>query len=253
MELNRPDRSLILVEDLMLSYGSYQVLEKVSFDVLEGACTVIMGGSGCGKSTLMKSLIGLLQPRRGKIMFKGQNLWNCSLSEREKILLRFGVLFQGSALWSSMTILENVCLPLEAHADLSDRDMIDLGRYKLNLVGLSGFENFYPSELSGGMKKRAGIARAMVLDPEILFFDEPSAGLDPVSSKRLDDLINELKENAGVTFVVVTHELSSIYEIADDSVFLDPKSKTVLARGHPNMLLRESDNPDVISFLKRQS
>ena len=244
-------RPLIEVRNLDLEYDDYKVLQNVTFDLNEGECLVIMGGSGCGKSTLLKSMTGLLQPADGMVKVDGQNLWSGSHSERKKILRKFGVLFQGGALWSSMTVLENVCLPLQIHTSLSECDYEEIGRYKLNLVGLSGFENFSPSELSGGMRKRAGLARAMVLDPKVLFFDEPSAGLDPLNSRHLDDLINELKESLGITFVVVSHELASIFEIADDSIFLEADSKELIAQGIPQDLLNDDTQPKVQEFLRR--
>jgi len=245
-------RNALSVSDLSLAYGSFQVLDHVTFDVRQGSCTIIMGGSGCGKSTLLKSLIGLLKPSRGKILLEGEDLWNVRTSQRQNLLRRCGVLFQGGALWSSLTIIENLSLPLQTHTKLDEKEIRELALYKLSLVGLSGFEEFYPSEISGGMRKRAGIARAMILDPSVVFLDEPSAGLDPLNSKRLDDLINELKQSLGVTFVVVTHELASIFEIGDHSVFLDAKSKSVIAQGSPQFLLQNCENLDVQSFLKRK-
>ena len=245
-------KNALSVSDLSLAYGSFQVLENVAFDVRQGSCTIIMGGSGCGKSTLLKSLIGLLKPSRGKITLEGKDLWHVRNSQRQNLLRRCGVLFQGGALWSSLNIIENLSLPLQAHTKLDEKEIRELALYKLSLVGLSGFEQFYPSEISGGMRKRAGIARAMILDPSVVFLDEPSAGLDPVNSKRLDDLINELKQSLGVTFVVVTHELASIFEIGDHSVFLDAKSKSVIAQGSPKFLLQNCENLDVQSFLKRK-
>ena len=245
-------KNALSVSDLSLAYGSFQVLENVAFDVRQGSCTIIMGGSGCGKSTLLKSLIGLLKPSRGKITLEGKDLWHVRNSQRQNLLRRCGVLFQGGALWSSLNIIENLSLPLQTHTKLDEKEIRELALYKLSLVGLSGFEQFYPSEISGGMRKRAGIARAMILDPSVVFLDEPSAGLDPVNSKRLDDLINELKQSLGVTFVVVTHELASIFEIGDHSVFLDAKSKSVIAQGSPKFLLQNCENLDVQSFLKRK-
>jgi len=238
-------KNALSVSDLSLAYGSFQVLDHVTFDVRQGSCTIIMGGSGCGKSTLLKSLIGLLKPSRGKILLEGEDLWNVRTSQRQNLLRRCGVLFQGGALWSSLTIIENLSLPLQTHTKLDEKEIRELALYKLSLVGLSGFEEFYPSEISGGMRKRAGIARAMILDPSVVFLDEPSAGLDPLNSKRLDDLINELKQSLGVTFVVVTHELASIFEIGDHSVFLDAKSKSVIAQGSPQFLLQNCENLDV--------
>ena len=250
--MNR-EESIISVENLSLSYEDFEVLNNVSFKVKRGTCMVIMGGSGCGKSTLLKSMIGLLKPKAGNILYKKQDVWSDQKKLNQKILNNFGVLFQGGALWSSMTILENVCLPLEMHSSLPSNEIEEIGSYKLNLVGLSGFEGFFPSQLSGGMRKRAGIARAMALDPKVLFFDEPSAGLDPINSKRLDDLINELKQSLGVTFVVVTHELASIFEIADDSIFLDSRTKTLVEQGNPSDLLENSVNDEVQDFLKRKA
>lgn len=244
-------RSLIKVRNLDLEYDEYRVLQDVGFDLEKGKCLVVMGGSGCGKSTLLKSMIGLLRPTNGRIEVDGISLWDANYGDRKKILRKFGVLFQGGALWSSMSILENVSLPLKLHSGLSEADSEKIGRYKLNLVGLAGFENFFPAELSGGMRKRAGLARAMALDPEVLFFDEPSAGLDPLNARLLDDLINELKENLGITFIVVSHELASIFEIADDSIFLDSRSKRLIAQGKPMDLLKDDSQPKVQEFLRR--
>lgn len=245
--------SLVTVSDLRLAYGEFEVLRDINFEVKKGSCLVIMGGSGCGKSTLLKSMIGLLPPREGKIAFRTEELWKPNFLHKNTLLRKFGVLFQGGALWSSMTLIENVSLPLEIHTSLQEDEIREIARYKLSLVGLSGFEDFYPSAISGGMRKRAGIARAMALDPEVLFFDEPSAGLDPVNAKKLDDLINELKVSLGVTFVVVTHELASIFEIADDSIFLDPRQKTITARGNPHSLLQKSQDQRVQDFLRRKA
>jgi phospholipid/cholesterol/gamma-HCH transport system ATP-binding protein len=210
-----------------------------------------MGSSGCGKSTLLKSMVGLLSPQTGKIFLDEINIWEVESRNISSVLRKYGVLFQGGALWGSMNLIENVSLPLKTYTDLKDSEIDDLARYKLNLVGLSGYGDFYPAQLSGGMKKRAGLARAMALDPDILFLDEPSAGLDPINSHRLDNLINELKDSLGITFVVVTHELASIFEIADDSIFLDGKSKTIVACGKPDSL-RSSSSIDVVrDFLTR--
>lgn len=241
------------VEDLSLSYDSFDVLRGVSFEARRGRALVVMGGSGCGKSTLLKSLIGLLEPVTGKVKYGREDFWAAGERERACLLRRFGVLFQGGALWSSMTLRENVSLPLETFTDLSVSEIRELTEYKLALVGLSGFGDFRPAQLSGGMRKRAGLARAMALDPEILFFDEPSAGLDPIASRRLDDLILELKEGLGITFFVVTHELASIFAIADDSLFLDAESKTLLARGLPSELRDHHPDPKVRRFLRREA
>ena len=194
--------------------------------------------------------MGLLKPAAGKVIFDDVSFWDLDEAERNALLCRFGVLFQGGALWTAMSLAENVALPLQIYTELPEPEIADLVSYKLSLVGLAGFESYYPSEISGGMRKRAGLARAMALDPEILFFDEPSAGLDPVSARLLDDLILELSQSLGTTLVVVTHELASIFAIGDDAVFLDPVSKTMIAQGDPKAL-RYSEDPRVRSFLNR--
>ena len=242
---------ILRVNNLRLAYGDYEVLKGVSFHALRGECLVVMGGSGCGKSTLLKSMVGLLEPLDGEITVDSQNVWSLDVHVQETVLRKFGVLFQGGALWGSMNLLENVSLPLEIYTDLNPSEIEGLARYKLNLVGLSGYSEFYPAQLSGGMKKRAGLARAMALDPDILFLDEPSAGLDPVNSHRLDNLINELKESLGITFVVVTHELASIFDIADYSIFLDGKKKTLVDQGKPADLRENSKFEEVRAFLHR--
>ncbi|MCI0653452.1 MAG: ATP-binding cassette domain-containing protein [Methylococcaceae bacterium] len=241
----------IKVADLTLAYGEQIIQRDLSFSIRQGEIFIIMGGSGCGKTTLLKHLIGLLRPNRGKIFYDDRSFWDTPDAERDEIIRRTGILYQSGALWSSLTLAENVALPLAEYTNLT-RDAIDeIVSMKLALVGLAGFEDYYPSEISGGMQKRAGLARAMALDPEILFFDEPSAGLDPVSAKRLDDLIVELKESLGTTIVVVTHELASILTIGTDSVFLDNESKTMIAGGHPRKLLNESKDPRIRTFLTR--
>ena len=242
---------ILRVNNLRLAYGDYEVLKGVSFHALRGECLVVMGGSGCGKSTLLKSMVGLLEPLDGEITVDSQNVWSLDVDVQEAVVRKFGVLFQGGALWGSMNLLENVSLPLEIYTDLNPSEIEGLARYKLNLVGLSGYSEFYPAQLSGGMKKRAGLARAMALDPDILFLDEPSAGLDPINSHRLDNLINELKESLGITFVVVTHELASIFDIADYSIFLDGKKKTLVDQGKPADLRENSKFEEVRAFLHR--
>jgi phospholipid/cholesterol/gamma-HCH transport system ATP-binding protein len=241
----------IEMRGLTLSYGTKVILHDVNAVVQRAEVFVIMGGSGCGKSTLLRHLIGLMAPAAGEILYDGENFWAAPEEIRQARLRRFGVLFQGAALWSSMTLLENVALPLGEYTKLSPEDIDGLARYKLSLVGLRGFEDYYPAEISGGMRKRAGLARAMALDPEILFFDEPSAGLDPVSSRRLDELILQLRDALGATVVVVTHELASIFAIADRAIFLDAETRTVRAEGKPQELLEQSQDPVVREFLTR--
>lgn len=241
----------ITVSDLDMGYGDFILMRDLNFTVRKGDIFIIMGGSGCGKSTLMKILIGLKEPSRGQVLYGNVNFWEADPQEREQIMRRFGILYQSGALWSSMTLAENVALPLEQYTSLDRRQIGKIVSLKLALVGLAGFEEFYPSEISGGMKKRAGLARAMALDPDILFFDEPSAGLDPVSARLLDDLILELKESLGTTFVVVTHELASIFAIGNNSVYLDVDTKTMTASGDPRKLLAESSDPKVRNFLTR--
>ena len=228
----------ILVKNLTLQYQEYLVLKKLSFNVKKGSVFVIMGSSGCGKSTLLSHLIGLRKPAKGSITLQGKDYWKSSEEEQSNLLRRQGVLFQGGALWTHMNLVENVALPLESFTNLSRKECFDLARMKLSLVGLGGFEEFYPSEISGGMKKRAGLARAMALDPEILFFDEPSAGLDPVTLGRLDELILRIRDAFGTTIVLVTHELASIFRIGEDAIFLDSAKKEMIDRGSPKDLLK---------------
>ena len=241
----------ITVKDLSVSYGEFEVLKGVGFSVAAGEVMIVMGGSGCGKSTLMKAMIGLLEPDFGSVWYGKDNFTEADLDERGILMRRFGVLYQGGALWTAMTLRENVSLPLEIFTDMNPSEIHDLADFKLSLVGLEEFGDFLPAELSGGMRKRAGLARALALDPEILFFDEPSAGLDPLNSRRLDDLILELKETLGATFVVVTHELPSIFAIADDSIFLDTEGKGIAARGTPQYLLDQGEGK-VRRFLSRE-
>lgn len=241
----------IIVRDLTMAYGEHVVLQDITFTVNRGDIFIIMGGSGCGKSTLLRHLIGLKEPVKGEVFYGDVNLWDLTPDEREQFMRHFGVLYQSGALWSSMTLAENISLPLEQYTDLSHAQISEIVSLKLSLVGLAGFEDYYPSEISGGMKKRAGLARAMAFDPEILFFDEPSAGLDPISAKLLDDLILELRDSLGTTIVVVTHELASIFAIGNNSVFLDADTKTMIASGDPKKLLAECKNPTVHSFLTR--
>jgi phospholipid/cholesterol/gamma-HCH transport system ATP-binding protein len=241
----------ITIQNMTMAYGNFVIQRNLDFHIQPGEIFIIMGGSGCGKSTLLRHLIGLLQPALGDVLYDGESFWHASPQERERLMRRFGVLYQSGALWSSMTLAENVALPLGEYTDLSPRQIRNVVSLKLALVGLAGFEDFYPSEISGGMRKRAGLARAMALDPDILFFDEPSAGLDPLSSRRLDDLILELRDSLGATVVVVTHELASIFAIGDNGVFLDAETKTMLAVGNPKTLRDASPEPKIRAFLTR--
>ena len=241
----------ITVRNLTMAYGDFVLMRDLNFAVERGEIFIIMGGSGCGKSTLLRHMIGLKEPASGEIYYSGESFTRAQHSRRVELLQRFGILYQSGALWSSMTLAENVALPLQEFTDLSMSETRELATLKLALVGLKGFEDYYPYEISGGMQKRAGLARAIALDPEILFLDEPSAGLDPISARLLDDLILELRDSLGATVVVVTHELASIFAIGTNSVFLDPESRTMIASGPPTELRDRSDNPKVRRFLLR--
>jgi phospholipid/cholesterol/gamma-HCH transport system ATP-binding protein len=241
----------IAVKDLTMAYGDFLIQRDLNFAVRRGDIFIIMGGSGCGKSTLLRHLIGLQRPAKGEVFYDSESFWQCSDAERDLMKRRFGVLFQSGALWSSMTLAENIGLPLRQYTQLPDAEIRDIAAYKLALVGLTGFEDYYPNEISGGMKKRAGLARAMAMDPDILFFDEPSAGLDPISAKLLDDLILELRDTLQTTIVIVTHELASIFAIGTNSIFLDPETKTQLATGNPCDLRDNCSNEKVRAFLWR--
>jgi phospholipid/cholesterol/gamma-HCH transport system ATP-binding protein len=234
-----------------MAYGDFVVMQNLTFEIKRADIFIIMGGSGCGKSTLMNILIGLKPPAKGKVLYGETDFWGADPQTRERIIRRAGVTYQSGALWSSMTLAENIALPLETYTNLLPDQIRQVVELKLALVGLAGFEEFYPAEISGGMQKRAGIARAMALDPEILFFDEPSAGLDPVSARRLDDLILELNDSLGTTMVVVTHELASIFAIGSNSVFLDASKRTMTATGNPKQLLAETQDDDLRMFLTR--
>jgi len=241
----------ITVKNLTMAFGDFVLQRDLNFTINRGDVFIIMGGSGCGKSTLLKHLIGLNKPAQGEVFFGNQNFWQASEEEQARIMRRSGVLYQSGALFSSLTLAENIALPLGEFTQLSPAETQDIVSYKLALVGLAGFEDYYPSEISGGMQKRAGLARAMAMDPEVLFFDEPSAGLDPVSARLLDDLILGLRDTLGSTIVVVTHELASLFAIGNNSVFLDPDTKTQLATGSPKTLLETSKDPKIIQFLTR--
>ncbi len=241
----------IRVEELTMAFGDFVIQQNLTFSIRRGETFVIMGGSGCGKSTLLRHLIGLHRPAQGRVLYGKTDLWAAEPETRRALMRRTGILYQSGALWSSMTLAENIAVPLEAYTALSAREIRDVVNLKLALVGLAGFGGFYPSEISGGMKKRAGLARAMALDPEILYFDEPSAGLDPISAKRLDDLIIELRESLGATIVIVTHELASIFAIATRALFLDDETHTMIAEGDPRKLINQCPEEKVRRFLNR--
>ena len=241
----------IEIRNLTMAYGSYVVMHDINAQVKRGSVFVIMGNSGSGKSTLLRHMLGLQRPAKGDVFYDGLSFWSMDDEARGVQLRKYGVLYQSGALWSSMTLAENVALPLVEYTTWSASEREDISRLKLALVGLSGFEDYYPAEISGGMRKRAGLARAIALDPEILFFDEPSAGLDPISSRNLDQLILELRDGLGATIVVVTHELASIFTIADDSIFLDADSRTMRAHGNPKELLEYSTDSKLKTFLTR--
>jgi phospholipid/cholesterol/gamma-HCH transport system ATP-binding protein len=244
-------KPLIIAKDLDMGYGEFVVMRDLNFTVNRGDIFIIMGASGCGKSTLLKILIGLKRPLRGEVLYGDTSFWETDSLGREQMMRRFGILYQYGALWSSMTLEENISLPLQRYTKLNPSQIREFVSLKLSLVGLAGFGNYYPSEISGGMKKRAALARAMAMDPDILFFDEPSAGLDPVSGRLLDDLILELRESLGTTVIVVTHDLASIFAIGNNSIFLDVDLKTMTAGGDPKRLLAESRDPAVRRFLTR--
>jgi len=241
----------ISVRDLTMAYGSYLVMKDLNFDVAEKDIFVIVGGSGCGKSTLMRHLVGLQEPAKGSLFYEGKDFTATEPEARGKFIRRIGVMYQSGALWSAMTLAENIALPIEENTRLAPKAVRELVSYKLALVGLTGYEDYYPAQISGGMNKRAGIARAMALDPDILFLDEPGAGLDPLSSRRLDDLILRLRDSLGSTVVIVTHELASIFAIANNCIFLDIATRTQGATGNPTELRDHSENPAVRLFLRR--
>ncbi len=242
---------VISVEEVVAGYGDDIILNNVSFQIYEGEIFVILGGSGCGKSTLLKLIVGLVQPKAGEVILNGYPVSDDA--ELQKALRECGILFQSGALFGSMTLAENVALPLREYTDLDDNYIDILVRMKLAQVNLSGYENLLPAELSGGMKKRAGLARAMALNPKVLFFDEPSAGLDPISSAELDQLILHINRTLGTTMVIVTHELDSIYTVASRVVMLDKRVKGIVADGDPHYLRDNSKNKFVRQFFNRQA
>jgi len=242
---------IITAKNLSIGYDDFILMKNISFEVNKGDIFVIMGGSGCGKSSLLKVMTGLIPAKSGHVWINSKNFTNATSTEQADIMKKCGILYQSGALFSSMTLAENIALPLQQYTDYSAQTISELVSLKLALVGLKGFEEFYPSEISGGMKKRAGLARALALDPEIVYFDEPSAGLDPVSSKLLDDLILDINQSLGTTIVIVTHELSSIFAIGNNSIFLDGTTKSIGARGNPKDLLKNPPSPAVKQFLTR--
>ncbi|MFZ6765087.1 ABC transporter ATP-binding protein [Pseudoroseomonas sp. WGS1072] len=238
-------------QGLKLAFGEKVIQRNLDFSIRRGSIFALMGGSGCGKSTVLKAMIGLLRPAAGTILVDDEDYWAATEARRTEIGRRFGVLFQSGALWSSMTVAENVALPLQMLTRLDQPSIDALVRLKLSLVGMGTAGGKMPSDLSGGMRKRAGLARALALDPSILFFDEPSAGLDPVTSKRLDDLILELRDGLGATVVMVSHELPSLFAICDDGLFLDAETRTAIAHGSPKALRDSCDHPTVRAFMER--
>ena len=249
-EHHHPDAH-IRAQNVTMAYGDFVIQRDLDFTIRHSEVFIIMGGSGCGKSTVLKCLNGLKAPATGEVYYDGKSYWDAEPGEQERMKRGFGMLFQSGALWSSLTLAENIALPLGQYTDLTPGEIGEVISLKLALVGLAGFEEFYPSEISGGMQKRAGLARAMALDPDILFFDEPSAGLDPLSARRLDELIPELRDSLGATIVVVTHDLASIFTIADNCIFIDAEARTMIASGDPKLLRTESPDPMVRSFLNR--
>lgn len=245
--------TVIQVENLTAGYGEIAIIENINFEVQAGEVFIILGGSGCGKSTLMKHMIGLLPPVSGKVFIQGNDIVSAQGQERIDILRRIGVMYQNGALFGSMNLMENICLVLEEFTDMPRDAMEFIAQMRLKVVGLEGSAYKMPSELSGGMRKRAAIARAMALDPRVLFLDEPSAGLDPITSSQLDDLIIELSRSLGITFIIVTHELPSIYKAADRVIMLDKITKSIVATGKPDYLRDKSDNPWVRQFFNRES
>ncbi|MFA4889744.1 MAG: ATP-binding cassette domain-containing protein [Candidatus Omnitrophota bacterium] len=244
-------RPVLEARHLELAYDDYIVMRDLNFSVNKSDIFIIMGGSGSGKSTLLKSLIGQKEPRKGMVFYSGRNFWQAGEVEQQRIMRGSGVLYQSGALWSSLSLAENIALPLQLYSGLPAAQIREIVLLKLALVGLSGCADFYPEEISQGMRKRAGLARAIALDPEVIFFDEPSSGLDPLSARALDDLILQLRDALGATIVVVTHELASIFAVGNNAVLLDADSKSIIASGAPKELLTNSKDPRVIQFLTR--
>jgi len=246
-----PDAPVVEVEGLECRFGDTVVLSGVTFAVRERELFFVIGGSGCGKTTLLRHLVGLLKPAQGTVRYYGEDFTNADLGARRALLRTFGVLYQSAALWSSMTLGENIALPLEQYTPLNRRERDEIVTLKLAQVGLAGFEDYFPAELSGGMRKRAGLARALALDPRIVFFDEPSAGLDPVTSRKLDELVLQIRDTLGTTMVIVSHELASIYALADRVIMLDAGAHGIIAEGRPRELAAGSGDERVRDFLTR--
>ena len=244
-------KEIITVKNLRVAYGDFVLFDDINFGVNEQDIFIIMGASGCGKSSMLRVLTGLVTPVKGSVLIDGKEFSKADEQQKNEIMKECGVMYQSGALFSSMTLKENVMMPLELYTTFNKKEIDELASYKLALTGLAGFDDFYPSEISGGMKKRAALARALALDPKILYCDEPSAGLDPISSKRLDDLILELNSSLKTTFVIVTHELQSIFSIGTNSIYLDGKVKNITGRGNPNELLKNPPNAEIYEFLTR--
>ena len=252
--MEKPQREVhIEVRDVTMAYGSTVIQRDLNFNIYHGDIFVIMGGSGCGKSTLLKHMLGLIPPSKGDILYDGTNFTQASDSEQEAMRQRWGITYQSGGMFSAMTLAENITLPLQLYTQYSPAEIEEIVAYKLALVGLAGYQAYYPSEISGGMVKRAALARAIALEPEVLFFDEPSAGLDPISSRLLDELIVQLQDSMGATVVMVTHELPSIFAIATNSVYLDNSSRTMIAYGNPADLRDHSEQAVVRQFLTRSA
>jgi phospholipid/cholesterol/gamma-HCH transport system ATP-binding protein len=243
----------IEVTDLASAYDDQMVLDGVSFKVRPAEIFFIIGGSGCGKTTLLRNMVGLIKPVRGEVRFGSRSFTEADSVDRREMLRTFGMLFQSGALWTSLTLSENIALPLEEYTRLPPDEIRNIAAFKLAQVGLAGFEEHYPSEISGGMRKRAGLARALALDPSIVFFDEPSAGLDPVTARNLDELIVQIRDTFGTTIVIVSHDVDSIFGIADRIVMLDQDTHGIIAEGRPSDVVANSSNPKVLDFLTRRS
>ncbi len=244
-------KELISVKNLRVAYDDFVLFNDLNFSIYEKDIFIIMGASGCGKSSLLKVLTGLVKPTKGEVIVNNKNIITADEKVKNEIIKDCGVMYQSGALFSSMTLKENVMLPLELYSNYSKDEISDIASYKLALTGLGGFDDFYPSEISGGMKKRAALSRALALDAKIVYCDEPSAGLDPISSKQLDDLILEINEQFGTTFVIVTHELQSIFAIGNNSIYLDKTKKDITGRGNPKELLKNPPTKDICDFLTR--